>query len=193
MLKFLMVLFFSLMLNACSDHQAEPVHFNGTDVSNAGYAKDFDLTDHLGASRRLADYKGKLVLVFFGYTHCPDVCPTTLADMTKVMKLLGPQREKVQVIFITLDPERDTTAVLAKFVPSFDAAFVGLYGTSAQIDKVAKDFKVFHERKNTAGAESYSIDHSAGTYVYDQSGKLRLYFKYGQKPHEIANDLKMLM
>ncbi len=193
MLRFLIVLCFSLMLNACSDHQAERAHFNGTDVSNAGYAKDFDLIDHLGESRRLADYKGKLVLVFFGYTHCPDVCPTTLTDMAKVMKLLGPQREKVQVLFITLDPERDTRDVLAKFVPSFDATFVGLYGSSAQIDKVAKDFKVFHERKNTAGAESYSIDHSAGTYVYDQAGKLRLYFKYGQKPHEIANDLKMLM
>jgi protein SCO1/2 len=187
------VLCFSLMLIACSDRQSEQARFNGVDVSNAGYAKDFDLIDHLGESRHLADYKGKLVLVFFGYTHCPDVCPTTLIDMAKVMKLLGPQREKVQVLFITLDPERDTKDVLAKFVPSFDATFVGLYGSSAQIDKVANDFKVFHERKNTAGAETYSIDHSAGTYVYDQSGKLRLYFKYGQKPHEIANDLKMLM
>ena len=193
MLRFLIVLCFSLMLIACSDRQSEQARFNGVDVSNAGYAKDFDLIDHLGEPRHLADYKGKLVLVFFGYTHCPDVCPTTLTDMAKVMKLLGAQREKVQVLFITLDPERDTRDVLAKFVPSFDATFVGLYGSSDQIDKVANDFKVFHERKNTAGAESYSIDHSAGTYVYDQAGKLRLYFKYGQKPHEIANDLKMLM
>jgi protein SCO1/2 len=131
--------------------------------------------------------------MFFGYTHCPDVCPTTMADMAKVMKLLGEQANQVQVIFITLDPERDTQEVLAKYVPSFDERFVGLYGSVAQTAEVAKTYKVFYQKQVEAGKSGYTIDHSAGSYVYDKTGKVRIYFKYGQKPNEMVSDLKQIM
>lgn len=193
MFKFCVLLCLSLLIGACNDQQVPKVRYNGLDITNATYAQDFDLIDHHGVKRRLADYQGKVIVIFFGYAHCPDVCPTTLADMAKMMKLLGGQRDQVQVLFITLDPERDTKEILAKFVPSFDKAFVGLYGSHQQIEQVAKDFKIFSQRKNNAGRGVYSIDHSAGMYAYDRLGRLRLYFKYGQKPDEIANDLKKLM
>lgn len=193
MLKWCLVLCFSFLVMACDGSNAAKVRFNGLDISSATYARDFNLKDHAGVSRSLADYKGKIVLIFFGYTYCPDVCPTTLSDMAKAMKLLGPLRDNVQVLFVTLDPERDTPEVLAKFLPRFDADFVGLYGTLDQVNAVTREFKVFRKRQNNPGLSAYTIDHTAGTYVYDRSGFLRLYFKFGQKPDEIANDLKKIM
>jgi protein SCO1/2 len=182
-----------LFLSACGADKKPMGPLVGTDITGADFAKDFSLQDHHGQKRQLKDYLGKTVVMFFGYTHCPDVCPTTMADMAKAMKLLGEQANQVQVIFITLDPERDTQEVLAKYVPSFDERFVGLYGNAAQIAETAKTFKVFYQKQVEAGKSGYSIDHSAGSYVYDKTGKVRIYFKYGQKPNEIASDLKQIM
>lgn len=193
MLKCCLMIFMSLLIASCHDQQAPKVRFHGLDITNATYAQDFELTDHFGEPKRLKDYQSKVVVIVFGYTHCPDICPTTLADMAKTMNLLGNKRDLVQVLFITLDPERDTQEVLAKFAPGFDQTFVGLYGSDSQVKQVAKDFKVFSKRQNNPGLGSYTIDHSAGMYAYDRLGKLRLYFKYGQKPVEIANDLKKIM
>ena len=182
-----------LCLSACgTDNQPKPP-LVGTDITGADFATDFNLLDQHGEKRQLKDYLGKAVVMFFGYTHCPDVCPTTMADMASAMKLLGNEADKVQVIFITLDPERDTQEVLAKYVPSFDQRFVGLYGDSAQIAKTARAYKVFYEKQAIAGKSGYTIDHSAGSFVYDKQGKIRIYFKYGQKPNEIASDLKQIM
>ena len=167
--------------------------FIGTDITGADFAKDFNLTDQYGKKRHLRDYLGKTVVMFFGYTHCPDVCPTTMADMAKTMKLLGEQANNVQVIFITLDPERDKQEVLAKYVPSFDERFVGLYGSASEIAETAKTYKVFYQKQLNSGKSGYTIDHSAGSYVYDKTGKIRIYFKYGQKPNEMASDLKQIM
>jgi protein SCO1/2 len=182
-----------LLLSACGADKKASAPLIGTDITGADFAKDFSLLDHHGQKRQLKDYIGKAVVMFFGYTHCPDVCPTTMADMAKAMKLLGEQANQVQVIFITLDPERDTQEVLAKYVPSFDERFVGLYGNAAQTAEVAKTFKVFYEKQVEAGKSGYTIDHSAGSYVYDKTGKVRIYFKYGQKPNEMVSDLKQIM
>lgn len=192
MKKILWVLL-ALCLCACGAENKPKISLVGTDITGADFAKDFNLLDHHGEKRQLKDYLGKTVVMFFGYTHCPDVCPTTMADMANAMKLLGDQANKVQVIFITLDPERDTQEVLAKYVPSFDKRFVGLYGNSAQIAETAKTYKVFSEKQVETGKSGYTIDHSAGSYVYDKNGKIRIYFKYGQKPNEIASDLKQIM
>lgn len=165
--------------------------FKNTDITGLDYARGFTLTDHTGKQRTLADFKGKAVLVFFGFTHCPDVCPTTLAEMAAVMKELGPQADKVQVLFVSLDPERDTPELLAKYVPAFDPRFIGLVGDKAATDKVAKDFKIFYQK--TGKGENYSIDHTAGSYVFDSEGRIRLFVRHGQGPAPIADDLKLLL
>lgn len=177
------------------DMKFSPVNsqFKNTDVTGLQYAQDFALTDHNGKPRTLADFKGKAVLIFFGYTQCPDVCPTTMAEMAAVMKELGPQADKVQVLFVTLDPERDTQELLSKYVPAFDARFLGLYGDKAATDKVAKDFKVFYQKVPGKTEGSYTIDHTAGSYVFDTQGRVRLFVKHGQGAAPIAHDLKLLL
>lgn len=192
-MKKLLLVLLVFILSACGADKKPSVQLIGTDITGADFAQDFNLLDHHGQKRQLKDYLGKTVIMFFGYTHCPDVCPTTMADMANAMKLLGEKANQVQVIFITLDPERDTQDVLAKYVPSFDQRFVGLYGDVAQTALVAKTYKVFFEKQLEAGKSGYTIDHSAGSYVYDKTGKIRIYFKYGQKPTEIASDLKQIM
>ena len=177
-----------LLLSACS-----PPTFNNVDVTGADFGRDFSLTDPSGARRTLADYRGKVVAVFFGYTQCPDVCPTTLSDMAQVKKKLGPDGDKLQVIFITVDPERDTPQVLAQYVPGFDPSFIGLYGTSDEIAKTAKEFKVFYQKTPGKTPTSYTMDHSAGTFVYDKEGHLRLFLKQGGSVDSVAADLKKLM
>ena len=169
----------------------EPV-FRSTDITGAEYGKTLQLTDHHGQTRTLADFKGKVVTIFFGYTQCPDVCPTALAGMSEVMQQLGPDGDKVQVIFITVDPERDTPALLAEYVPVFDKRFLGMYGAPDKIAEVAKDFRVFY-RKSGDLAGHYTIDHSAGTYVFDPQGRLRLYVKHAEDPAVIAADIKALL
>jgi len=188
---FLMALLM-LALAACKP-AGEPNRFSATDVSGADFAQALSLTDHTGKPRTLADFKGKVVAVFFGYTHCPDVCPTTMADMKQTMKLLGARSDELQVLFVTLDPERDTQAVLAQYVPSFDKRFIGLYGTQDEIAKATADFKIFASKVENSGKSGYTIDHSAGLYLYDKTGKIRLYVAYGEKPAVIAADIEKLL
>ena len=171
----------------------QQVSFQNTDVTGLDYAKGFALTDHTGKPRTLADYKGKVVVVFFGYTQCPDVCPTTMAEMASVMQKLGPQADQVQVLFITLDPERDTQQLLASYVPAFDKRFVGLRGTPEQTAKTAKEFKVFYSKVPGTDARSYTIDHTAGMYVFDRDGRLRLFIRHDQGPDPIVHDLRQLL
>lgn len=167
--------------------------FKNTDVTGLGYARDFRLTDHNGKQRSLADFRGKVTVVFFGYTQCPDVCPTTMAEMSEVMKTLGPDADRVQVLFITVDPERDTPELLAQYVPSFDKRFLGLTGTPAEIDKVAKEFRVFYQKVPGKQPGSYTMDHTAGSYVFDANGRIRLFVRHGQGPEALAKDLKVLL
>ena len=167
--------------------------FVGTDITGAQYGQTLKLTDHLGAPRTLADYRGKVVTIFFGYTQCPDVCPTNLINMAEVMRQLGPDADKVQVLFITVDPERDTQALLAQYVPAFDPRFVGLYGDVPTTQAVARDFKVFYQKQGDTAGQAYTVDHSTGTYVFDPQGRLRLYVKHGEKPDAIAADIRKLL
>ncbi len=167
--------------------------FLNTDITGLSYGKDFALFDHTGKLRTLADFKNKVVVIFFGFTQCPDVCPTTMAEMATVMKSLGPQADRVQVLFVTLDPERDTKALLAQYVPAFDARFLGLYGDVAATEKVAQEFKVFYKKVPGQTPGSYSIDHTAGSYVFDPQGKIRLFVRHGQGAASILHDLKILL
>jgi protein SCO1/2 len=184
----LLVLAALLSLAACS---REP--FLNTDVSGAAYGKDFRLVDHNGKPRTLADFKGKVVLLFFGYTHCPDVCPTTLAEAAAAMQELGPQADRVQVLFVTVDPERDTPALLARYVPSFHPTFLGLHGDEQQIAETTRDFKVFAQKTPGGSAGDYLIDHSAGTFVFDPQGRLRLYHGYGKGAASLVHDIRLLL
>jgi protein SCO1/2 len=171
----------------------QQVAFQNTDVTGLDYAKGFALTDHTGKPRTLADFKGKVVVVFFGYTQCPDVCPTTMAEMATVMQKLGPLADQVQVLFITLDPERDTQQLLASYVPAFDKRFIGLRGTPEQTAQTAKEFKVFYAKVPGSDPNSYTIDHTAGSYVFDRDGRLRLFIRHGQGPDPIVHDLRQLL
>ena len=193
MKKFLALCMLALLLGGCDKVAPPPPSFKNTDVTGLDYAKEFSLTDQYGKSRTLQDFKGKAVIMFFGYTQCPDVCPTTMIQMAQVMTQLGPEAERVQVLFVTLDPERDTQALLAAYVPNFDKRFLGLYGDAAATAKVAKEFKVFYQKSPGTTPGSYSMDHTAASYVFDPQGRIRLYLQYGQKPEAIVHDLKILL
>lgn len=179
-------------LAGCSDKEVAN-KFNAIDITGAEFGKDFQLTDHTGKVRTLADFKGSAVVMFFGYTNCPDVCPTTMSDMSQALKLLGSDAHKVKVLFVTIDPARDTQALLAKYVPAFNPDFLGLYGDEAATARVAKEFRIFYQKNKSNSSGNYSVDHTAGTYVFDQSGKLRLFMKYGQGAESIAHDLRELL
>lgn len=179
-------------LSACEPSAVE-TKLVATDITGADFEQNMHLTDHTGAKRTMDDYKGKVVALFFGYTHCPDVCPTTMHELKKTMALLGEKANEVQVLFVTLDPERDTQAVLAQFVPSFDQRFVGLTGTVQEIAATARMFKIFSSKVETEGRSGYTIDHSAGMYVYDKKGNIRLYVEYGQTPADLASDISTLL
>lgn len=167
--------------------------FKNTDLTGLNYGNDFSLTDHNGKMRTLADFKGKAVIVFFGFTHCPDVCPTTLAELATVMKELGRDADKVQVLFVTVDPARDTPELLAKYVPAFDSRFLGMVGDEAATQKVAKDFKAFYQKVPGKTPGSYTVDHTAGSYVFDPQGRIRLFIRHGQGTEPIVHDLKLLL
>ncbi|WP_025915575.1 SCO family protein [Herminiimonas sp. CN] len=167
--------------------------FQNTDVTGIDYAKDFALTDHHGKARTLADFKGKAVVMFFGYTQCPDVCPTTMAEMASVMQELGPLSDRVQVLFVTIDPERDTQALLSQYVPAFDPRFLGLVGDRAATEKVAREFRIFYQKVPGKEPGSYTMDHTAGSYVFDPQGRIRLFIRHGQGAAPIASDLKLLL
>jgi protein SCO1/2 len=175
---------------------AEAPKFRLTDVSGAGFGKELNLTDHHGKPRTLADFRGKVVTVFFGFTHCPDACPTTMVEMAQVAKELGPDAEKLQVLFVTVDPERDTQKVLSQYVPSFHPGFLGLYGDAEATARAAKEFKVYFNKQPPKGGGaggSYSVDHSAGTFILDRQGRLRLFAQYGTGAEAILHDVRVLM
>ncbi|WP_020202640.1 MULTISPECIES: SCO family protein [Cupriavidus] len=190
--RFCLLALCSLLLAACGQQRAS---FKNVDITGGSeFGKDFSLTDHTGKVRTLADFKGKAVVMFFGYTHCPDVCPTTMAELKAVMEQLGPDADKVQVLFVTVDPERDTQELLAQYVPAFDPRFLGMRAADdAALQKVAKDFKVYYAKVPGTSPNNYTMDHSAGSYVFDPSGKLRLFIRHGQGPEPIVHDLKQLL
>jgi protein SCO1/2 len=184
-----LILLFSVFLAACGP---EP-RFHAADLSAVTWGKDFALTDHNGKHRTLADFRGKAVVIFFGYTQCPDVCPTNLSTLSEVMNTLGADAERLQMLFVTVDPERDTQDLLAQYVAAFHPGFIGLYGDAAATVATAKEFKVFYVKQPGSSANTYTVDHTAGSYVIDSHGKLRLYIKHGETPGRIAADLKVLL
>ncbi|MDO9601598.1 MAG: SCO family protein [Rhodocyclaceae bacterium] len=184
----------TLHLSGCS-RSNEPA-FHSTDISGAKFARLSALaalTDHNGRRLASADFVNKTVVVFFGYAQCPDICPTTLVTLQETMRLLGPAADRVQVLFVTLDPERDTQEVLAAYVPWFDSRFLGLYGDVANTREVAREFRVTYSKVQGKSALGYSLDHSATGYAYDPQGRLRLLIRYGETPQRIADDLKRLL
>lgn len=190
--KTLATLCLATLLAACS---GGAIKFNNVDITGSkAFGTDFKLIDHHGQTRQLSDFKGKLLVMFFGYTQCPDVCPTTMTEMQGVMSLLGADASRVQVVFVTVDPERDTQELLSQYVPSFDSRFLGMRPASAaDLEKVTKDFKVFYSKVPGKSATSYTIDHTAGSYVFDTKGTLRLFLKHQQGPKPIAEDLAKLL
>ncbi|HTT38478.1 MAG TPA: SCO family protein [Burkholderiales bacterium] len=181
-----------LFLAGCGSASQAP-SFRATDVTGTDLGKDFLLPDFNGVPRRLADFHGKVVVVFFGYTHCPDVCPTTLAELASAQQKLGPLSKKVQVLFITADPERDTPDVLKQYVTAFNPGFLGLRGTQEETLRTAKEFKVVIQKVPGADPNNYTVDHSAGSYIYDPQGRLRLYVSYGQSADIYSHDIAELL
>ena len=167
--------------------------FHGIDLTGADYARHLSLTDQNGQPRTLGDFKGKVVVVFFGYTQCPDVCPATMAELAEVKRALGKDGDKLQGIFVTVDPERDTAALLKSYMAGFDPSFVALRGTPEQTQAAAKEFKVFYAKVPGADPNSYTMDHTAGSYVFDASGRIRLFERYGVGPQALAEDVKRLL
>ena len=190
-------LFLILVLSACGPNSGSSTAgkspFQGTDITGADWGKELQLTDHNGQRRSLADFHGKVVVLFFGYTHCPDVCPTTLGELGITLKRLGADAAKVQVLFVTIDPARDTPALLAQYVPSFNPTFLGLTGTEAEIDKVAKSFKVFYKKQESGSKGGYTRDHSANTVILDSQGRLRLLFGFGSGAAPLVHDIQVLL
>jgi protein SCO1/2 len=179
------------LLAACADSKPQ---FKAVDITGAEYARDFaPLTDTDGKPRSIRDFAGKVVVVFFGYTQCPDVCPTTLTEIAEAKKLLGPDGAKVQGVLITVDPERDTPEVLKAYVGNFGADFVALRGSAEQTAAVAKDYKVYYKKSEGKTPGSYFMDHSAASYVYDTQGRLRLYTRYGSGAQALADDIRLLL
>ena len=190
LLVFTLLLIAALSFSACTP---KPVAFVGTDITGADFPKPLALTDHNGKKRTMQDFAGKVVVLFFGYTHCPDVCPTTMVELKNTMKLLGDKSDEVQVLFVTVDPARDTQQVLAQFVPSFDKRFIGLWGSLQETAETIGNFKIYFAKVKGKTDADYTIDHSSGMYVFDKAGKIRLYTSYGQKPADIASDIKKLL
>ncbi|CUA81959.1 Cytochrome oxidase Cu insertion factor, SCO1/SenC/PrrC family [Gulbenkiania indica] len=177
---------------ACTSRDTAPLDLKGTDISGADFGGSFALTAHTGKKVALSDFKGKVVALFFGYTHCPDVCPTTMLEYAGAMKKLGERARDVQVLFVSVDPARDTPAVLAGYVPGFDARFIGLTGSEAEVRRVAEQFKVVAQKVPAEGG-GYTMDHSAGSYLFDREGQLRVYEAYGAGSANLAHDLDQLL
>ena len=177
-------------LLACSQDKPQ---FKAIDITGADYAKGFTLTDHNGQTRNLSDFKGKVVVLFFGYTQCPDVCPTSMTELAEVKRLLGTEGDKLQGVFITVDPARDTAELLKAYMGNFDPSFVAFIPTPDQLAAVAKDYKVYYKKVDGKTPTSYTMDHSAGSYVYDTQGHLRLYSRYGSGAQALAQDIQTLL
>ena len=179
------------IFSACSPGKPQ---FRGIDITGAEYARDFQLTDFDGKPRALADFKGKVVALFFGYTQCPDVCPTTMSELLQVKQKLGADGDKLQVLFVSVDPERDTPEVLKAYMGGFDPSFLGLYaGSPEQLATLAREFKVYFKKVDGKTPESYTVDHTAACYLYDPQGRLRLYSRYGTPVDAVAEDVKLLL
>ncbi len=186
------LLFVAAALAACGKPADKP-SFQAVDITGAPYAGKLALPDTDGKLRTLDDFKGKVTVVFFGYTQCPDVCPTTMAELAEVKRALGPQGDKVQGVFITVDPERDTPEVLKAYMANFDKDFVALRGTPEQTQQVAKDFKVFYAKVPGKAPGSYTMDHTAGSYIFDTQGRVRLFTRYGAGPKALSSDIQQLL
>ena len=167
--------------------------FNGVDVTGSPIGADFRLADPEGRARSVAEFRGKVVVLAFGFTQCPDVCPATLTDFASALKRLGPEAGRVQVLFVTVDPARDTPELLRQYVPAFNPAFIGLRGDEKATEKVTKDFRIYANRRPGKAPGAYTVDHSAQSFVFDRGGKLRLVIGYGMEPEKIASDLKILL
>ena len=183
----------ALLSAGCDKLSSKPAAFQNTDLTGLDYAKGFSLTDHTGKARTLADFRGKLVVLFFGYTQCPDVCPTTLAELAGVKQALGADGERVQAVFVTVDPERDTAEVLKAYVGGFGPDFVGLRGSAEQTATAAKDFKVFYAKVPGKTPETYMVDHTAASFIFDTEGRVRVYARYGSGAQALADDIKLLL
>jgi protein SCO1 len=179
-----------LLVSGCTEQKPA---FVSVDVTGADYAQKFALTDQFGKVRTQADFLGKVVVVFFGFAQCPDVCPTTMVELAEVKKLLGKEGDKLQVIFITVDPERDTAPVLKAYMENFDPGFIALRGTPEELAATAKHFKIYYKKVEGKTPGSYTMDHSAGSYVLDTQGRVRLFTRYGSGAAALAQDIKLLL
>jgi protein SCO1/2 len=187
-----------LGLSACDKAGVNPMEppklkFNAVDITGAEYGKDLSLPDTTGKKRSLAEFKGKVVVVFFGFTQCPDVCPTTMAQLAELRRKLGPDGDKLQGIFVSIDPERDTPEVLAEYVKALDPSFVALRGSLDELKEAASSFKVFYQKVPTADGKSYTMDHTAGSFVFDPQGHLRLFVRYGMTLPQLEGDVRQLL
>jgi len=178
------------LLGGC--YSGQPA-FKGVDITGADYAKGFELTDQHGQVRKLQDFAGRVVIVFFGFTQCPDVCPTAMQELVQVKQLLGKDADRLQGVFVTIDPERDTTELLKAYMESFDPGFVALRPTAEQLQQVAKAFKIYYKKVEGKTPTSYTMDHSAGSYTFDPQGRVRLYNRYGSGAQALADDVRLLL
>ncbi len=178
------------LLGACSESKLQ---FHSIDITGADYARDFSLTDHNGQLRSIKDFQGKAVVVFFGFTQCPDVCPTSMAELAEIKKILGKDGERLQGLFVSLDPERDTQQVLKAYMGNFDPSFLALRPELDKLPQLAKDFKIFYKKVDGKTPASYTLDHSAGSYVFDPQGRVRLYSRYGSGAAALASDIQLLL
>ena len=177
------------LLPACSERAS----FNGIDITGADYATGFDLPDQHGRQRTLADFKGKAVVIFFGYTQCPDVCPTSMVEMAEAKRLLGADGERLQGVFISVDPERDTPEIMREYMDSFDPSFLALHVPAEALPELAQRFRIYYKKVDGQTPTSYTMDHSAGSYVYDTQGRVRLFHRYGSGAQALADDVKKLL
>jgi len=190
------VLLLGSVLTGCGDKPAGSApkgSFHSIDITGAEYARKLDLPDADGKPRSLGDFKGKVVVVFFGYTQCPDVCPTTMAELSQVRRALGPDGERLQGVFVTVDPERDTGTVLKAYVDNFNAGFVGLRGNAQQTQQAAREFKVFFAKVPGKTESSYTVDHTAGAYIFDPQGRIRLFSRHGAGAKALEDDIRALL
>ena len=188
--KAIFTCFFALFLAACS---LDKPQFKSIDLTGADYAKDFPLPDQNGQARSIKDFAGKVVVVFFGFTQCPDVCPTSMTELAGIKKSLGADGDKLQAVFISVDPERDTPEILKAYMGNFDPTFLALHPSPEQLVAIAKDFKIYYKKVDGKSPTSYSMDHSAGNYIYDTQGRLRLYSRYGTGAEGLLSDIRMLL
>lgn len=176
-------------LMGCTDKPS----FVGVDITGANFAQDFQLVDHHGDLRSLSDFKGQVVVVFFGFTQCPDVCPTSMAEMAQARELLGPKADRLQGLFISLDPERDTPEIMREYMASFDPTFLALYTDLDRLPDLAQSFKVYYRKVPGSTPTSYTIDHTAGSYIFDAQGRVRLYHRYNSGAEAMAGDVRLLL